>query len=195
MKKFYLHRGRQFNNPNRYEEEFFISTEPQRTNQSGEELIEGWLGTTNDYDRLAEGEFESLDDAKKRAEELAFEFDFELTEFTETDDGDLRAEAYSVQRGDLYRWSACGDEWHGAELADDVFYVYCNDPGGETVNMDEKLYEEFASRLEGLITDDDHATADAIAEAMDAAGYETEKFEIYADDPENRGLYVVARKS
>ncbi len=46
-------------------EEIVIQTVPGRTNQSNEERIEGWLGTTNDIHYEAHGEYDSLESAIK----------------------------------------------------------------------------------------------------------------------------------
>ena len=40
-----------------------VRTAPGTTNMSHEELIEGWLGTTNDWSCRAKGEFDSLEEA------------------------------------------------------------------------------------------------------------------------------------
>ena len=48
----------------------YIQTEPGTKNQSGAECIDGWLGTTNDWDRHAYGEFETLSQAQARCKEL-----------------------------------------------------------------------------------------------------------------------------
>lgn len=46
-----------------------ITTEPPRTNMSGEIRLTGWLGTTNDWAEYAHGEYATLDAAEAAARE------------------------------------------------------------------------------------------------------------------------------
>jgi len=47
-----------------------IQTKPRRTNMSGEERTDGWLGCTGDWDRHAHGEFDTQAAALAKIEEL-----------------------------------------------------------------------------------------------------------------------------
>lgn len=57
-----------------------ITTQPGRKNMSHEICTDGWLGTTNDNDSTAYGEYETLEDARAAAAKRGF------TEPVETDD-------------------------------------------------------------------------------------------------------------
>jgi len=45
---------------------------PGRTNQSDEELITGWLGTTNDWSAYAHGEYDTIEEARRAVHEAGF---------------------------------------------------------------------------------------------------------------------------
>ena len=85
-----------------------IRREPSRTNSSREVLIEGWLGTTNDQDTHAHGEFETLDEARGAAADLGY------THRRDDVDGfdESTVEAYVSAAAARAQWDA--DDWlHG----------------------------------------------------------------------------------
>jgi hypothetical protein len=49
-----------------------ICTKPGKTNMSGEERTDGWLGTTNDNSETAHGEFETIEAARSAAHKMGF---------------------------------------------------------------------------------------------------------------------------
>jgi hypothetical protein len=59
-------------NPDQHlnDHEFAIATMPSRTNMSGEEKIDGWLGTTNDWASYAHGDYESMEAALAALDKL-----------------------------------------------------------------------------------------------------------------------------
>ncbi|MGA2226677.1 MAG: hypothetical protein ABSH41_19735 [Syntrophobacteraceae bacterium] len=57
---------------NFYQKSMTIQTTPGKANMSHEKRTKGWLGTTNDRSATAHGEFENLDEARKRATELGY---------------------------------------------------------------------------------------------------------------------------
>lgn len=69
MRRFYLVE-REYVGPDRDSDNdienhvFGIWSEPQCTNSSHQPLIEGWLGTTNDWSETAMGEFTTLEEAR-----------------------------------------------------------------------------------------------------------------------------------
>lgn len=56
--------------PDQYGKTIIITSTPGRMNMSRRSLIEGWLGTTNDWYRYAHGEYPTEDEAQAKAEEL-----------------------------------------------------------------------------------------------------------------------------
>jgi len=68
-----------------------IFASPGKTNMSHEVKITGWLGTSNDMDETALGEFDSLELARKKCEELGYTIpddseDFKPIVFCKNDD-------------------------------------------------------------------------------------------------------------
>ncbi len=49
-----------------------IRTEPARTNLSREEVVDGWLGQTNDINRNAQGGFATIEEARAKCAELGY---------------------------------------------------------------------------------------------------------------------------
>jgi hypothetical protein len=81
-----------------------IETQPGRTNQSGQERIEGWLGTTNDWSRTAHGEFETLEAARAQCASLG------CTVLVENEDSlDGTVETYRDPADLADHWEA--EEW------------------------------------------------------------------------------------
>lgn len=57
-----------------------IRTAPGRKNMSNAICVDGWLGTTNDTDRHAYGEFETIEAARAAAKELGYTEGLELSD-------------------------------------------------------------------------------------------------------------------
>lgn len=92
---------------------YHIQTCPGRKNMSHEECTDEWLGTTNDWYEAAHGEYETLEAAKSKIEELTGgeyrEQDLEEHEMTLAmdDDGSVTDFiCYSVLAGSLESWDA-----------------------------------------------------------------------------------------
>lgn len=75
---FYLIRTR-YEGPNQTAENFrdcegymTIETKPGGTNMSGEERTSGWLGTTNDWNKTACGEYDTTDEARTAATKCGY---------------------------------------------------------------------------------------------------------------------------
>jgi hypothetical protein len=61
--RYYLIRRERVVNSNGADTEYYVQTEPGRTNLGDKPVLEGWLGQTNDWSEYALGEFASLEDA------------------------------------------------------------------------------------------------------------------------------------
>lgn len=85
-----------------------IQTMPGRTNQSSEERTDGWLGTTNDWDRRAYGEYNTLETARGAAANHGYT---ELVDEPEPGliDGENIIEVYTTEEGIMEPWTV--DSW------------------------------------------------------------------------------------
>ena len=88
-----------------------LTTTPPKTNMSGEVLVNGWLGTTNDWSHNALGEFKTLEDALEELKILGF------TSRVDSDSCNVVSE-WQRPSAALEKWSA--EDWllntMGAEL-------------------------------------------------------------------------------
>lgn len=62
--RYYLIRHERVVNSTGADTYYEIQTAPGRTNLGNKVLVDGWLGQTNDWSQYAEGEFDTLDDAR-----------------------------------------------------------------------------------------------------------------------------------
>lgn len=125
---------------------FDITTEPGRTNQSGEVRIEGWLGTTNDWKEDAHGEFETLEQAQAYVEEQVEDGAPEL-EFEDYNPNDPEGPGVIVERRQVSRYAF---EWDAAEWGNNVASNDSDRAGefGVTAETTDAELEQIAERLQ-----------------------------------------------
>ncbi len=79
---------------------YLVQTVPGRKNMSHEICIDGWLGTTNDWSETAHGEYDTLEEAKTRIDEI---LGSEYREPVESYGDEI---VYQVVVGKLEKWDA-----------------------------------------------------------------------------------------
>ena len=124
-----------------------ICTEPGKTNQSHEDCVDGWLGTTNDNNANACGEYETIEEARASAHAAGFTREYE--------DEDV-VEAWISE-------AAARDQWD----AGDWFESYTP---GITVGMTDDDVEALAAKLDDEAREDNaevHGTLEYLTEIRD----------------------------
>jgi len=82
-----------------------ISTEPSRTNSSGEIRVDGWLGQNNDWTSHAWGQFECIEAARELCKLQGWTEAIERPEHSDDTD-----EHYTTKRAVAEHWDA--DQWY-----------------------------------------------------------------------------------
>jgi hypothetical protein len=118
-----------------------ITTTPPRTNMSDEVMINGWLGTTNDWSSHALGEFKTLEDALSELKSLGF------TSEVESEENGVFSE-WQKPSAALEKWSA-GDWLLNSLGREGICKEYCI--AAETT--DEEL-EKISERMDSAANED-----------------------------------------
>ncbi len=125
-------------------ETMYITTEPGETNMSHQIKTEGWLGTTNDFSRNAYGEFDTLEDARKKAHDLGFTHQQDLDDEDYcTDDESTTVEAWTRESASREQWDAYA--WFsglGREGTIDEYGITATTTDRELSDMVEKAEED-----------------------------------------------------
>ncbi len=114
-----------------------ITKTPPTTNMSGDILINGWLGTTNDWSSHALGEFETLDDALAELKSMGFTSEIETTD---EEEGVI---------GEYQKPSAARDNWNAGEWLLDSLGTegICKEYGITAETTDEEL-EKISDKMD-----------------------------------------------
>ena len=149
---------------------YTIQREPGTTNMSGEELTEGWLGTTNDWSETACGEFATEAEARESIEEDVREWR-EGSGLPEPEDGKIVLVVANTESGALYEVDWDADDLD-IQLVEGVEWLFADDPGNSERSPEWKA-------LEALLW-----------EARDTGLHGDEKFKLIIDALEELGWVV-----
>jgi hypothetical protein len=157
--------------PNAYgnRDHYSIESTIQRTNLSGQEIAEGWLGQTGDWSYTALGEFAAIEQAREAIRDDA---DDEVMEWTEgsgirVDDASIEVWVERDREiGDLLvvEW---GDDEYECETPDGVVWLYSEDNSGRCM---EQAWQNAADAIDANAIEDH----DEIIEYLQGLGWQTE---------------------
>lgn len=86
-----------------------VQTHPGLGNMSRQPILNGWLGTTNDWYKYAHGSYETLDEAKAKIDDLCYDYNgYRVDELTLED---CEMVVYRVHVGRLEPWSASDSQY------------------------------------------------------------------------------------
>jgi len=144
-----------------------ICDTPGRTNQSDEELTNGWLGTTNDWSAYARGAFDTVEEARRAVHEAGFTVEQTVGDDEFDDDLDIVEQWITVAAS---RVQVDASDWLITCLGENE----TREGYGITAATTDAELAAAASRANDEAADDDnvemHGTFDFFAELRDTAG-------------------------